>query len=104
MFTYKEMNISTNIYILLIGSSGEKLSWTQRITAAIGVVKGIQFLHTGIVPGLYSNNLKITDILLDNNHNVKISSYNLPLSAENKRMVNGTNLCLYYYYYIFTHF
>ncbi|KAG5001002.1 putative inactive leucine-rich repeat receptor-like protein kinase [Glycine soja] len=74
------------------GSSGEKLSWTQRITAAIGVVKGIQFLHTGIVPGLYSNNLKITDILLDNNHNVKISSYNLPLSAENKRMISkGTS-------------
>ncbi|KAK7313726.1 hypothetical protein VNO77_38921 [Canavalia gladiata] len=74
------------------GSCGEKLSWTQRIAAAIGVVKGIQFLHTGIVPGLYSNNLKITDILLDNNHNVKISSYNLPLSAENKRMgSNGTS-------------
>lgn len=71
-----------------IVSSGEKLSWTQRIAAAIGVVKGIQFLHTGIVPGLYSNNVKITDILLDNNHNVKISSYNLPHSAENKKMVN----------------
>ncbi|XP_061342561.1 probable inactive leucine-rich repeat receptor-like protein kinase At3g03770 [Gastrolobium bilobum] len=74
------------------GSSGDKLSWSQRIAAAIGVVKGIQFLHTGIVPGLYSNNLKITDIFLENNHNVKISSYNLPLSAENKRMVsNGTS-------------
>lgn len=74
------------------GSNGEKLSWTQRIAATIGVVKGVQFLHTGIVPGLYSNNLKITDILLDNNHNVKISSYNLPLYAENKRMVsNGTS-------------
>ncbi|KAK7317416.1 hypothetical protein RJT34_01625 [Clitoria ternatea] len=74
------------------GSSGEKLSWTQRITAAVGVVKGIQFLHTGIVPGLYSNNVKITDIFLDNNHNVKISSYNLPLSVENKRMVsNGSS-------------
>nr|KYP51615.1 putative LRR receptor-like serine/threonine-protein kinase At1g14390 family [Cajanus cajan] len=73
-------------------SSGEKLSWTQRIAAAIGVVKGIQFLHTGIVPGLYSNNLKITDVLLDNNHNVKISSYNLPLSAENKKTIsNGTS-------------
>ncbi|XP_047168867.1 probable inactive leucine-rich repeat receptor-like protein kinase At3g03770 [Vigna umbellata] len=73
------------------GSSGEKISWTQRIAATIGVVKGIQFLHTGIVPGLYSNNLKITDIVLDNNHNVKISSYNLPLSSENKRMIsNGT--------------
>lgn len=52
-------------------------------------MKGIQFLHTGIVPGLYSNNLKITDTLLDNNLNVKINSYNLPLSAETKGMVNG---------------
>jgi len=75
--------------LLSIGYSREKISWTRRIAATIGVVKGVQFLHTGIVPGLYSNNLKITDILLDNNHNVKISSYNLPLSAENKRMVNG---------------
>ncbi|KAK7283960.1 hypothetical protein RIF29_13710 [Crotalaria pallida] len=74
------------------GSCGEKLSWTQRIAAAIGVVKGMQFLHTGIVPGLYSNNLKITDTLLDNNLNVKINSYNLPLSAETKRVVsNGTS-------------
>ncbi|XP_019449360.1 PREDICTED: probable inactive leucine-rich repeat receptor-like protein kinase At3g03770 isoform X1 [Lupinus angustifolius] len=74
------------------GSCGEKLSWTQRIAAAIGVGKGIQFLHTGIVPGLYSNNLKITDTLLDNNLNVKINSYNLPLSAETKRMAsNGTS-------------
>ncbi|CAK8561248.1 unnamed protein product [Lathyrus sativus] len=74
------------------GSNGEKLCWTQRIAATIGVVKGIQYLHTGIVPGLYSNNIKITDILLDNNHNVKISSYNLPIYAENKRMVsNGTS-------------
>ncbi|XP_057727348.1 probable inactive leucine-rich repeat receptor-like protein kinase At3g03770 isoform X1 [Arachis stenosperma] len=71
------------------GSPSEKLSWTQRILAAIGVVKGIQFLHTGIVPGLYSNNLKITDVLLDNNHNVKISSYNLPLSAETRRLVSN---------------
>ncbi|MED6181084.1 hypothetical protein PIB30_016224 [Stylosanthes scabra] len=71
------------------GSASEKLSWTQRILAAIGVVKGIQFLHTGIVPGLYSNNLKITDVLLDNNLNVKISSYNIPLSAETRRTVSN---------------
>ncbi|KAK6942457.1 Serine-threonine/tyrosine-protein kinase, catalytic domain [Dillenia turbinata] len=62
---------------------GRVLSWTQRISAAIGVVKGIQFLHTGIVPGVYANNLKITDVLLDQNLVAKISSYNLPLLAEN---------------------
>lgn len=60
----------------------KSLSWTQRIAAAAGVAKGIQFLHTGIVPGVYSNGLKITDILLDHNLAAKISSYNLPLLAE----------------------
>ncbi|KAK4478830.1 hypothetical protein RD792_014331 [Penstemon davidsonii] len=59
------------------------LTWAQRIAVATGVAKGIQFLHTGIVPGLFSNNLKITDVLVDQNLLAKISSYNLPLLAEN---------------------
>ncbi|KZV15180.1 hypothetical protein F511_33666 [Dorcoceras hygrometricum] len=60
-----------------------KLTWAQRIAAATGVAKGIQFLHTGIMPGVFSNNLKITDVLLDQNLVAKISSQNLPLRAEN---------------------
>lgn len=60
-----------------------RLTWTQRIAAAIGVARGIQFLHTGIVPGIFPNNLKITDILLDQNLVAKICSYNLPILAEN---------------------
>ncbi|KAK6119148.1 hypothetical protein DH2020_047124 [Rehmannia glutinosa] len=51
----------------------------------ISVARGIQFLHTGIVPGVYSNCLKITDILLDRDLHVKISKYNLPLLTENRR-------------------
>ncbi|KAH9784611.1 putative inactive leucine-rich repeat receptor-like protein kinase [Citrus sinensis] len=69
------------------GHAWQSLTWTQRISAAIGVARGIQFLHTGIVPGVFSNNLKITDILLDQNLVAKISSYNLPLLAENAEKV-----------------
>ncbi|XP_050210374.1 probable inactive leucine-rich repeat receptor-like protein kinase At3g03770 [Mercurialis annua] len=65
------------------GRARQTLNLAQRIAAAIGVAKGIQFLHTGIVPGVYSNNLKLTDVLLDQNLVAKISSYNLPLLAEN---------------------
>ncbi|KAK2638273.1 hypothetical protein Ddye_026068 [Dipteronia dyeriana] len=74
------------------GRARRSLTWTQRIAAAIGVAKGIQFLHTGIVPGVYSNNLKITDILLDQNLVAKISSYSLPLLTENtgKQVGHGT--------------
>ncbi|KAF7145086.1 hypothetical protein RHSIM_Rhsim04G0167700 [Rhododendron simsii] len=67
--------------------SGHKCTWTQRIAAAIGVARGIQFLHTGIVPGVFSNDLKITDVLLDHELHVKINNYNLPLLAENRIQV-----------------
>ncbi|VFQ85899.1 unnamed protein product [Cuscuta campestris] len=71
--------------VLSDGNIGQKkFSWSQRMTAALGIARGIQFLHTGIVGGIFSNQLKITDILLDHNINVKISKYNLPLLAENK--------------------
>ncbi|CAI8613655.1 unnamed protein product [Vicia faba] len=75
------------------GHTGKSLNWTQRIGAAIGVAKGIQFLHTGIVPGVYSNNLKIEDVLLDHNLVAKIRSYNLPLlsNIRNVRRGNSSN-------------
>nr|KYP35855.1 putative LRR receptor-like serine/threonine-protein kinase At1g14390 family [Cajanus cajan] len=67
------------------------LSWTQRIGAAIGVAKGIQFLHTGIVPGLYANDLKIEDVLLDQNLVAKISSYHLPLLSNMGKVRHGNS-------------
>lgn len=67
------------------GVPGETLTWTQRISAAIGVVKGIQFLHGGMVPGLFANDLKITNVLLDEHLVAKISSYNLPILAEDMK-------------------
>ncbi|KAK2634485.1 hypothetical protein Ddye_029277 [Dipteronia dyeriana] len=71
------------------GFSGPKLTWIQRIAAAIGVARGIQFLHTGIVPGVFSNNIKITDVLLDQNLHVKLRTYNLPLVADSMGMGNA---------------
>ncbi|WOK99461.1 putative inactive leucine-rich repeat receptor-like protein kinase [Canna indica] len=73
-----------------ISEGGQRLTWIQRISAAICVIKGIQFLHGGIMPGLFSNNLKITNIYLDPNLVAKISSYNLPVVEENmKAMVQA---------------
>lgn len=69
------------------GHPGRTLAWKQRIAAAIGVAKGIEFLNTGIVPAVYSNKLKITNILLDQNLVAKISSYNLPMLTDNMRKV-----------------
>nr|DAD34810.1 TPA_asm: hypothetical protein HUJ06_005450 [Nelumbo nucifera] len=60
----------------------ETLKWPQRMAINIGVARGIQFLHTGISPGIFGNDLKIENILLDDNFTPKISSYNLPLPAR----------------------
>ena len=84
--------VSSIILQMTEGLSEKKFSWTQRIAAAIGIAKGIQFLHTGIMPGVFSNNLKITDVLLDQDHNVKISNHNLPLLAENRSLVRLSKL------------
>ncbi|TVU41550.1 hypothetical protein EJB05_15078 [Eragrostis curvula] len=71
------------------GTEGRKLPWVQRIQTAIGVAKGIQFLHGGIMPGLFGNNLKITNILLDQNLVAKIGSYNIPILAETAAKSEG---------------
>ncbi|CAM8920328.1 unnamed protein product [Rhodiola kirilowii] len=62
--------------------SGQKLNWVQRMAAAIGITKGMLFLHTGFAPGIYSSNLKIEDVLVDHDFHAKISNYNLPLFTE----------------------
>ncbi|CAL5076696.1 unnamed protein product [Urochloa decumbens] len=71
------------------GTEGRRLPWVQRISTVIGVAKGIQFLHGGIMPGLFANNLKITNILLDQNLVAKIGSYNIPILAETAKSEGG---------------
>ncbi|PKA64498.1 putative LRR receptor-like serine/threonine-protein kinase [Apostasia shenzhenica] len=62
----------------------EMLKWQQRVTAVIGVARGIQFLHTVTVPGIVGNDLNIENILLDETLTAKISNYNLPVAPKNK--------------------
>lgn len=62
--------------------TGEVLTWPERLGVLIGVARGILFLHTGVVPGIFHNNLKITNVLLDQNLVSKLKGYNLPMLAE----------------------
>ncbi|KAF3323041.1 putative inactive leucine-rich repeat receptor-like protein kinase [Carex littledalei] len=76
------------------GVARQRLTWPQRISAAIGVAKGVQFLHGGIIPGLFGNNLKISNVLLDHNFVAKLSCYNLPIieqSTQTETRVGGTS-------------
>uniref|UniRef100_A0A0E0ABE1 non-specific serine/threonine protein kinase n=1 Tax=Oryza glumipatula TaxID=40148 RepID=A0A0E0ABE1_9ORYZ len=62
----------------------EMLKWPQRVSAAIGVARGIQFLHDVTAPGIVHNDLSIENILLDKTLTSKISNFNLPLISTSK--------------------
>ncbi|CAL5418247.1 unnamed protein product [Camellia sinensis] len=60
----------------------EYLKWPQRRRITVGIARGIQFLHSGITPGMYGNDLKIENTLLDKTLTAKISSYNISLPSK----------------------
>ncbi|KAI9169484.1 hypothetical protein LWI28_013058 [Acer negundo] len=60
----------------------ETLKWPERMAIIIGAARGIQFLHTGVAPGVFGNNLRIENILLDESLTAKISGYNIPLPTK----------------------
>lgn len=60
----------------------EMLKWPQRIAITIGAARGIQFLHTGVAPGIWGNFLKIDNILLDDTLTAKVCSYRIPLPPK----------------------
>ncbi|XP_015970884.1 probable inactive leucine-rich repeat receptor-like protein kinase At3g03770 [Arachis duranensis] len=73
------------------GDTMKSMSWIQRLGAVTGIAKGVQFLHTGIVPGVYSNNINAEDVLLDQNLVAKICSYNLPLLSNIGKIQHGSS-------------
>lgn len=60
----------------------EMLRWPQRMAIIIGVARGIQFLHTGVAPGIFGNNVKIENVLLDDTLTAKLSDYKIPLPSK----------------------
>lgn len=62
----------------------EMLKWPQRVSAAIGAARGIQFLHNVTAPGIVHNDLNIENILLDKTLTSKINEFNLPMISISK--------------------
>jgi len=62
----------------------EMLKWPQRVSAAIGVARGVQFLHNVTAPGIVQNNLNIENILLDKTLTSKINDFSLPMISTSK--------------------
>ncbi|XP_020592512.1 probable inactive leucine-rich repeat receptor-like protein kinase At3g03770 [Phalaenopsis equestris] len=58
------------------------LKWHERLGVLIGIAKAVHFLHTGVIPGFYSNQLKSHNILLDEYLAAKVSDYGLTIITE----------------------
>lgn len=60
------------------------LKWPQRVSASIGVARGIQFLHNVTAPGIVQNVFNTENILLDKTLTSKISGFSLPMISISK--------------------
>nr|GMD15154.1 probable LRR receptor-like serine/threonine-protein kinase At1g14390 [Ipomoea batatas] len=90
--TYQDNNTPTTVFIVLeniaTGSLKDHLTdwrkrdvlkWPQRMGMAMGIAKGIQYLHTGGVTG---NTLKLENVLLDETLTARITNYNISLPSK----------------------
>lgn len=55
------------------------LKWLERLVILTDIVKAVQFLHTGIIPGFFNNRLRTNNILLDEHRRAKLSDYGLSI-------------------------
>lgn len=75
-------NVTWHEIYLTDGKKKDMLKWPQRMAISIGIARGVQFLHTGVAPGIFGNNFKIENILLDDSLNAKVSGYRIPLPSK----------------------
>ncbi|KAE8678912.1 Protein kinase APK1A [Hibiscus syriacus] len=58
------------------GSYFQPLSWSLRMTVALGAAKGLAFLHSAETKVIYRD-FKTSNVLLDSNYNAKLSDFGL---------------------------
>eukprot|EP00268_Persea_americana_P030512 TRINITY_DN29524_c1_g1_i1.p1 TRINITY_DN29524_c1_g1~~TRINITY_DN29524_c1_g1_i1.p1 ORF type:complete len:683 (-),score=79.14 TRINITY_DN29524_c1_g1_i1:522-2300(-) len=61
----------------LFGLSGKKLSWPIRQKIAIGMARGLAYLHYGAQPAIMHRDIKASNILLDESFEPKVADFGL---------------------------
>lgn len=62
-----------------VDGSGESHRWATICKISIGIARGLDHLHTGLMKPMIHGNLKSRNILLDRNHEPRISDFGLHL-------------------------
>ncbi|XP_061374487.1 protein LYK5-like [Gastrolobium bilobum] len=75
-------NGSLSDWIFFNNGDVKFLSWTQRIQIALDVATGLDYLHSSTYPLHIHKDLKITNILLDNDFRAKVANLSLARSLE----------------------
>lgn len=84
-----------------VESFSEKiLTWPNRLAILIEIAKAVHFLHTGVMPGSFNNQLKTNNILLDEHKIAKLSDYGVSaIIEENEKLevcsISSLALCLF---------
>ncbi|KAG9141673.1 hypothetical protein Leryth_019303 [Lithospermum erythrorhizon] len=70
------------------------LKWSGRLAILTSIAKAVHFLHTGVIPGFFSNRLKANNILINEHGIAKLSDYGLSIIQEeiDTREVNAEGL------------
>jgi hypothetical protein len=83
VFYLKSLNLLIFLHTKTTEYSAEKaLKWPDRLAILIGVAKAVHFLHTGVIPGCFSNQLKTKSVLLDEHCIPKLSDYGMSIIKE----------------------
>eukprot|EP00850_Spirogloea_muscicola_P014893 SM000110S18900 [mRNA] locus=s110:234757:237831:+ [translate_table: standard] len=68
------------------------LSWRMRHRIARGAAEGLKYLHEDCVPAVFHRDVKAANILLDKNHEAKVSDLGLAKLSQDNQNVSCTNI------------
>ncbi|KAG0450094.1 hypothetical protein HPP92_027069 [Vanilla planifolia] len=63
-----------------------ELDWNKRYKIAVGVAKGIMYLHHDCSPAIVHRDIKSTNILLDNEYEAKIADFGIAKTVEESNL------------------